>query len=62
MEVMKQKESVIWLFLKINPRTTISMERSRRELSIDMAIHLGIIKNNQFTLSPGSTLIPKKGG
>jgi len=29
-------ESVIWLFLNINLSTTISMKRSRRELSIDV--------------------------
>jgi len=39
---VKQGESVIWLFWKINISTVISMERSRRELSIDMVIHWGI--------------------
>jgi len=52
-------ESVIWLFLKINLSTTISMKRSRRELSIDMVIHRGIVKNNQITLFSCFTVIPK---
>jgi len=38
---------VIWLFLKINLSTPISMKRSRRELSIDLVIRRGIFKNNQ---------------
>jgi len=50
--------SAILLFLKINLSTIISMTRSRRELSIDMAI---IFKNNQSTLSPCFTFIPKTG-
>jgi len=57
---VKQEESVMWLFLKIKPSTTISMKRSRRELSIDMVIHRGIFKNNQITLSR-FTFIPKTG-
>jgi len=35
---MKQKESVIWLVLKIN----LSMKSSRQELSIDMVVHNSI--------------------
>ena len=53
---VRQGLSVILLFLKINLSTTISMERSRRELSIDMVIHRGIFKNNQITLFPSFTL------
>ena len=45
---VEQGESVIWLFLKINLPTTTSMKRSRRELSIDMVVHSGILKNNAF--------------
>jgi len=41
---MKKGKSVIWLFLNINLSTTISMKRSRQELSIDMVIHWGILK------------------
>jgi len=45
MEV-KQVKSIIWLFLKINLSTTISIKRSRRELSIDVVIHRAIFKSN----------------
>jgi len=38
---VKKRESVMWLFLKINLSTTISIKRSLRELTIDMAIHRG---------------------
>ena len=37
-------ESVVSLFLKINLSTTISMKRSRRKLSNDMAEHRPILK------------------
>jgi len=56
---LKQGESVIWLFLKKSRSTTISMKRSRRELSIDMVIHWGIFKINQIILLPCLTFIPK---
>ena len=55
-----QNKSVIWLFFKINLSTTISMKRSRRELSIDILIHRGIFKNNQITLFLG-IILPKTG-
>jgi len=35
--------------------------RSRRELSIDMAIHMNIFTNNQITLFTFFTFIPKTG-
>jgi len=38
--------------LKINLSTTISMKRSRRELSIDKVIYSGTFKCNQITLCP----------
>ena len=38
------RELNYWLFLKMNPLTTISMKRSHRELSIDMVI-VGISSN-----------------
>jgi len=60
MEV-KQGESVIWLFLKINLSTSISTKRSRRELSIDIVVHRGAFKNNQITLFSCFTLIPETG-
>ena len=37
------------------------MKRSRRELSIDMAIYMGIFKNNQITLFPCFSFTPKTG-
>jgi len=37
-------------------------ERSRPELSFDMVIHKGIFENNQITVFPYYTLIPKTGG
>jgi len=38
------------------------MKRSLKELSIDMVIHQVIFKNNQITLFPCLTFIPKKVG
>ena len=35
------------------------MKWSHRELSIDMIIHTGIFKDNQITLYPCFTFIPK---
>jgi len=49
-KIQLKAESVIWLFLKINLSTTISMKRSHREFSIDMVIHTGIIQNNRTQL------------
>jgi len=37
------------------------MKRSRRELSIDMVVHMGIFKNNQITFFHCFTFIPKTG-
>ena len=37
------------------------MKRSRRELSIDMVIDRFISKNNQITVFPCFTFIPKTG-
>jgi len=39
----------------------MSMERSCRELSNDMVIHRGILKNNEITLSPCFAFILKTG-
>jgi len=58
---MKQGESVIWLFFLINLSTTISINRPRRELTIDMVIHSGIFKNNQIALFPFFIFIPETG-
>jgi len=55
---LKQGESVISLFLKINLSTTIPMKRSGRELSIDVVIHMGIFKNSQIRLLPCFASIP----
>ena len=39
------------------------MKRFRRELSFDLAVfHEGIFKNNQITLFPCFTFMPKTGG
>jgi len=58
----KWGESVIWLFLKIDLSTTLSMKWSLQELSIDViVIHRGNLKNNQMKLLPCFTLIPKTG-
>jgi len=43
----EQERNIIWLFSKINQSTTKSMESSRRDLSIDMAVDGFICKNNQ---------------
>ena len=47
---MEQAESVILLFLKINQSLTMSMKRSRRELSIDMVVLSDIF--DEITLPP----------
>jgi len=47
------------LFLKINFKTTISLKRSRRELSINMVIDRFIFKNSQITVFSCFTFIPK---
>jgi len=41
-KVVKQGEWLIWLFLKINLSTTISMRRSRRELLICLFIEMSL--------------------
>ena len=41
----KQGWYVFWLFLKIRLCLAISSKRSRRELSIDLAEHMNILKN-----------------
>jgi len=58
---VKQGLSLIWLFLKIPVGITISMESSRRDLFINMVVDRFIFKNNQMTLSPCFTFIPKTG-
>ena len=45
-------ESVMWLVLKINLSTTVSMKRSRRELSIKIVIQKSTSKSNNVTHSP----------
>jgi len=58
---VKLEKGVIWLFSKIDLSTTISIKRSRQELSIDMDIHGGIFQNNQMTFFPCFTFIPRTG-
>ena len=38
-ETGEQDKLIRFFFSKVNPSTTKSMKRSRRELSIDLAIH-----------------------
>jgi len=45
---VKRDWSVIRLFLEINFETTISMKRSRPELSIDVVIGLAFKNNTPF--------------
>jgi len=40
---------VLWVFVKVDLRSAISFKRSRPELSIDVAEHRSIYKNNQNT-------------
>jgi len=46
---------------KCDLATTVSMGRSRQELSTDMVIDSGIFKNNQTTPFPCFIFIPKTG-
>jgi len=50
LDIKMKGKTAIWPFLRKKLSTTISMKRSRRELSIDMVIHRGIIKNNKIKL------------
>jgi len=52
---------VFWLFYKIGLSSAISLERTRRELSIDVAENRSIWKNNQNTNYPRFSLTPKTG-
>jgi len=56
---VKQGKSAIWLFLKINISITISMKRSRRELSIDMVIHVYLKKISSSPVLPSYLMLPK---
>ena len=57
----KQGWYVFWLFFKIGLCSAISLERTRRELSIDVAEHRSILKNNQNTNYPRFSFTPKTG-
>jgi len=52
---------VVWLFFKIGLCSAVSFERSQLELSIDVAEHRSILKNNQSTYHPRFSFIPKTG-
>jgi len=52
---------VFWLFFKIGQCSAILFERSRRELSIDVAEHRSMLKNCQNTHYPRFSFIPKTG-
>ena len=56
---VKQRKSLIWLFLKIHLRITISMESSRWDLSIDMVVDRFIFKSNKIVIFP--CFMPKTG-
>jgi len=58
---VKERKNVIGLFLKINLSTSMSMNKSRRELSTDMVIRRGIFKDIQITIFPCFNLRPKSG-
>ena len=60
MEVKREK-NVIRLFFKVNFLTTISVKRSRWELSIHLVIDIFIFKNDRITLFQCFTFIPKTG-
>ena len=55
---MKQGKDIIFFSLNINSSTTVSIKRSRRELSIDMSFKAGIFKYDWITLFPSFTFIP----
>jgi len=57
---IKQGESVILLFLKINRSITMSMKRSRRELSIDI-VDMFIFWSDIIGLRPFFTFVPQTG-
>jgi len=48
-EKLKWGYYVFWLFFKIDMCSATPFKRSRRELSIDVAEHRSILKNNQNT-------------
>ena len=62
MEV-EQCKSIVWLFLKMTPSKTISMTRSRCELSALIYVFIGVSikKNKQITLFLCFTFMPIKG-
>jgi len=57
----KQVWYVFWLFLKIGPCSAVSLKRSRRELSINVAEHRSMLKIYRNTLYPRFSFIPKTG-
>jgi len=59
--VKPKRGYVFWLFFKIDPCSDISFERSRRELSIDVAVHSSMLKNYRNTLYPRFSFIAKTG-
>jgi len=48
---VKREHVVYSVFFQIRPQTAISMEKARRELSIDMAVRGPILKFNENTSS-----------
>jgi len=58
---VKPNANVFWLFFKIDLCSAISFERSRRELSSDVAEHSFMLKNYQNTHYPRFSFVPKTG-
>jgi len=52
---------VFWLFFKLDLCSATSFERSRQELSMDVAEHESIFKNNLKTYYPRFSVTPKTG-
>jgi len=59
--VKPKRGYVFWLFFKIGLLSAISFERSRRELSIDVAQHMPMFRYYQNTRYPRFSLIPETG-
>jgi len=56
-----REQYVFWLFFKKGLCSATSFERSRWELSIDVAEHRSILKNNHKTYNPRFSFTPKTG-
>jgi len=57
----KIREWCVFLFSEVDLCSAISFKRSRRELSIDVAEHRVMFKNDRNALYPRFSFIPKTG-